>query len=335
MVAARQPAHHSFHKLLPAIRHKTNGQEGITVIPVTKMTEPGKALTPAPARLDGKSLAPSQSEGNTIDLRTCPKTRCPEYDVHGSADHDCTFHEGQWAAHHKPWMFVCPNYHQWWECDHNATIERYRSAQERLGNAHPATMRALIAAVQSQKEHDDYATTWEKMRLKKQNRENAKAKLGPHEFTLTYSPRQHGWSRDEAKEQMRTAIERLTRYYREEIEEFHATGEYNASGDPHVHAWYRMEGGRKITTKSFQRAYPIWNPKRRTGPRGHEGGHHEPVKRQADFAGYIEKDLHTAWLKVDITNALPQDTTGPQAEDDAQPSDDASPHPTDGAGERT
>lgn len=299
------------------------------------MTSVGKANDPAPARLDGKSLAPSHSEGD-IELRTCPKPRCPAFDPRGNADHDCIFHEDQWAEHHRPLLTVCPHYGEWWACRHNKLVADYQSLRERCGDAHPATLRAMIAAVQSQKEHDDHTHFWESQRLKKQNKANAKAKLGPHEFTLTYSPRQHGWSREEAKESMRSAIERLTRYYREEIEEFHATGELNSSGDPHVHAWYRLEGGRKITTKSFQRAYPIWNPKRRTGPRGHEGGHHEPVKRQSDFDGYRQKDLDTAWLNIDITNAVSEEAHLPEAEgdDEAAPSGsdapDSSPEPHDG-----
>lgn len=162
--------------------------------------------------------------------------------------------------------------------------------------------------------------------LKKQNAANAKSKLGPWEFTLTYSPRQHGWTRDEAQDKMREAITRLTSYYREEIEEFHATGEWNQAGDPHVHCWYRLEGGCKITTRSFQRAYPIWDPKSKTGPRGHVGGHHEPVKRQSDFAGYIQKDLDTAWLMVNISNGPAEETSGPEAAGGgAASSDDASP----------
>lgn len=263
------------------------------------MTEHGKASTHAHANLTEDAFAPSHSEGNPR-LPPCGNEWCPT---------------PRWCSY--------------------ADDARLIPITERLIGYYTTELNSValqraverLARMQAQQEaHDRACEARAKAALERTNRANAKSKLGPWEFTLTYSPRKHGWSRDEAQDAMRTAIERLTRYYREEIEEFHATGEWNASGDPHVHAWYRMDGGRKITTKSFVRAYPIWNPKFKTGPRGHEGGHHEPVKRTADFAGYIEKDLQTAWLKVDITNALPQDTSGSEADDDAQPSVDATPH---------
>lgn len=169
--------------------------------------------------------------------------------------------------------------------------------------------------------------------LHRQNAANAKAKQGPWEFTLTYSPAKHGWSADEAKDAMRSAVERLTRYYREEIEEFHAVGEYTQAGAPHVHAWYKLDGGRKMTTKSFKRAYPIWNERAKMG-RGHEGGHHEPVKRTSDFAGYVEKHLETAWLQIDITNAVSEEASHHPSQDDhpSEADDDTSTDSTDDSG---
>lgn len=129
----------------------------------------------------------------------------------------------------------------------------------------------------------------------------AREVLGPREFTLTYSTK-WGWDDDEAKETMRQAVERLTRYYKHEIIEFHAVGEFGTDGRPHVHGWYHLTGGRKITDKNFKRAYNRWNPKRKLG-KGFEGGHHASITRISDFAGYAEKHLDEAWLKVDITNA--------------------------------
>lgn len=123
--------------------------------------------------------------------------------------------------------------------------------------------------------------------------------LGPREFTLTYSPDKHYSSDTDAQEAMRQAIDRLTRYYRDEIIEFHAVGEYTDAGRAHVHGWYHLSGGRKITDKNFRRAYPPWNPKRKLG-RGHEGGHHQTIERVSDFHGYTEKHLEEAWLYVNI-----------------------------------
>jgi len=125
--------------------------------------------------------------------------------------------------------------------------------------------------------------------------------LGPREFTFTYSP---AWfeTDEQAQLAMKSAIDKLTKYYSKEIIEFHAVGEYTASGNSHIHAWYHLVGGRKISDKNFKRAWPRWNPKKKLG-RGFEGGHHQAVNRLADFAGYIEKHLEESWLIVDINNA--------------------------------
>lgn len=141
-----------------------------------------------------------------------------------------------------------------------------------------------------------------KRKLHDQNKANAESKLGPREFTLTYSP---SWfeNDEEAQRTLKSAIDKLTRYYRSEIIEFHAVGEFGHDGRSHVHAWYHLAGGRKITDKNFRRAYSRWNPKRKLG-KGFEGGHHETIERISDFAGYAEKHLDEAWLKVDITNGL-------------------------------
>lgn len=159
----------------------------------------------------------------------------------------------------------------------------------------------LLLDVQRAKEHIAMEERVAKRKLHDQNSANAKSQLGPREFTLTYSTK-WGWDDDEAKETMRQAVERLTRYYKHEIIDFHAVGEFGSDGRPHVHGWYHLAGGRKITDKNFQRAYPRWNPKRKLG-KGFEGGHHETISRISDFAGYAEKHLEEAWLKVDITNA--------------------------------
>lgn len=140
-----------------------------------------------------------------------------------------------------------------------------------------------------------------KRALHEQNKANAESKLGPREFTLTYSPN-WGWDDEEAQDRMKSAIEKLTRYYKNEIIEFHAVGEFGHDGRSHVHAWYHLVGGRKITDKNFRRAYERWNPKRKLG-KGFEGGHHATIERISDFAGYAEKHLDEAWFTHNITNA--------------------------------
>lgn len=121
--------------------------------------------------------------------------------------------------------------------------------------------------------------------------------LGPREFTLTYSP-QWGWDDEEARSHMRTAIQRLQRYYSASIVEFRAIGEVCKDGKSHVHCFYRLSDGCKITDKNFSRAYPKWNAKIKCGPTGHQGGHHANVRDEASFKGYIEKDHDTAWLDI-------------------------------------
>jgi len=254
------------------------------------MTETGKHLTHAPANLteDATALAPKPGQPHHTP---CGNQWCPD----------------------KPCEYAY----------HNHSLRRAHESvayHTREGNTTPLRYAVMRVAMYQElvERHDHRCDANERYQREVTNRRNAKAKLGPWEFTLTYSPTKHGWSVDEAKDAMRTAMERLTRYYREELEELHATGEYTQAGHPHVHCWYRLTGGHKITTKSFKRAYPIWNPNHKTGPRGHEGGHHEPVKRTSDFAGYVEKDLHTSWLTYNITNE-PDETQAnvSEAEDDA------------------
>lgn len=128
------------------------------------------------------------------------------------------------------------------------------------------------------------------------NKSHAGHELGAREFTLTYSPK---WFDDsKARELMRKAIDKLLRYYSNEIVELRAIGEVGSNGLSHVHCFYSLKGGLKITDKNFKRAYEYWNPKIKQGYTGHQGGHHATVRNQADFRGYIEKDVDTAWLDI-------------------------------------
>jgi len=142
---------------------------------------------------------------------------------------------------------------------------------------------------------------WKKKQMYKNAAGNNQHQLGPREFTFTYTD---SWFENdgEAQEAMRCAIEKLTRYYKDEIIEFHAIGEYTRAGRSHVHGWYNLTGGRKITDKNFKRAWRYWNPKRKLG-KGFEGGHHQTISRVSDFHGYTEKHLEEAWLVIDINNA--------------------------------
>lgn len=150
----------------------------------------------------------------------------------------------------------------------------------------------------------DTQQMWDKKEQEDRNKrafaEKEKEELGPREFTFTYSD---SWYTDDKQAQhaMETAIDRLIRYYKHEIKDFHAVGEFTKAGRSHIHGYYLLEGGRKITDKNFKRAWPHWNPKKKLG-KGFEGGHHASITRYSDFAGYTEKHLDEAWLSIHITN---------------------------------
>jgi len=142
-------------------------------------------------------------------------------------------------------------------------------------------------------------------------KKHAGYQLGAREFTLTYSPK---WFDDvQARKEMKKAMNRLLKYYDGKIEKLRAVGEVGSNGLSHIHCFYKLEGGVKITDKNFQRAWPYWNPKKPLG-RGFEGGHHANVKEESDFLGYIDKDALTAWIDINfpievITNEPQEDET--------------------------
>jgi len=159
---------------------------------------------------------------------------------------------------------------------------------------------AEVAFNRYSKWRDDYLK-WRKEQVSKNAAGNNQHQLGPREFTFTYTDEWYENDTD-AQTAMRCAVEKLTRYYKDEIIEFHAVGEYTRAGRAHVHCWYHLTGGRKITDKNFKRAWKHWDPKRKLG-KGFQGGHHETVNRASDFAGYTEKHLEEAWLNIHINNA--------------------------------
>jgi len=126
-----------------------------------------------------------------------------------------------------------------------------------------------------------------------QPKKKTRYELGAREFTLTYSPK---WFDDaEARTGMIIAIRKLISYYKDEIITLRAVGEVGTNGLSHVHCFYKLVGGLKITDKNFKRAWKHWNPKKPL-QRGFEGGHHASVKNESDFLGYIDKDIETAWF---------------------------------------
>lgn len=129
--------------------------------------------------------------------------------------------------------------------------------------------------------------------------------LGAREFTLTYSPK---WFDDaNARTGMMQAISKLIKYYKDEIITLRAVGEVGTNGLSHVHCFYKLAGGLKITDKNFKRAWKHWNPKKPL-QRGFEGGHHATVRNESDFLGYIDKDIDTAWYDKTFSRENINDT---------------------------
>jgi len=131
-------------------------------------------------------------------------------------------------------------------------------------------------------------------------KKHAHHELGSREFTLTYSPK--WFSDEEARKQMSKAIDKLLKYYTDEIIQLRAIGEVGSNGLSHIHCFYKLREGKKITDKNFKRAYSYWNPTKKLGYKGFEGGHHDNVRSESDFLGYIDKDVEIAWLDKSVDN---------------------------------
>lgn len=146
-----------------------------------------------------------------------------------------------------------------------------------------------------------------KRRVKQRRAEQVKSvnryELGAREFTLTYSDKWEGYTDAHARLLMSTAIQKLCKTYKNEIIQLRAVGEVGKQGHSHIHCFYKLKGGKKITDKNFTRAYPMWNTKIKVGATGHRGGHHATVKEESDFLGYIEKEIQNTWFEVNIENS--------------------------------
>jgi len=153
----------------------------------------------------------------------------------------------------------------------------------------------------AQKTEEDFQK-WKHQKIleKRAGKSVNRHELGASEFTFTYSPK---WFDDsEARLRMSTGINKLLKYYKNDILIFRAVGEVGTNGLSHIHAIYKLRGGLKISEKNFRRAYSVWNVSIKQGRQGHQGGHHANVRSEADFQGYIDKDILNAWFEVAIDN---------------------------------
>lgn len=144
-----------------------------------------------------------------------------------------------------------------------------------------------------------YDTVYEHRRAMEQyipKKKHAGHTLGAREFTLTYSKK--WFDDDEARRLMKQAVSRLLKYYADEICEFQVVGEKGEKGQSHIHGFYLLKGGKKITDKNFKRAWTYWDPKKPLGKTGFQGGHHADVKSVSDFKGYIDKEKNPWYLYI-------------------------------------
>lgn len=219
---------------------------------------------------------------NLTEQALCPIHNCPKdtpahiwYDAHycfpmGSAN--CWEREEYWRKAERPTG-------TWWKCPDCWRIDSYVDSQLLLAHEH------------------QYAIQYRNLKKKHANGKHK----GAWELCFNYSP---DWYENdyEAQEAMRLAINRLLRYYKSQIQSFRAVGEFTKKNHAHVHIYYRLENGGKFSDKNLTRAYPHWDAKRKVGT-GVQGGHHSGIIDEANYLGYIEKDLDVSWLQVEYPNA--------------------------------
>lgn len=139
--------------------------------------------------------------------------------------------------------------------------------------------------------HNKLTAALLELKVKDKAQKHAGHELGPREFTLTYSP---DWFEDDkAQFFMKQAIEKLCSYYETEIVYLRAVGERTKAGRVHIHCYYELERGLKMTDKNLKRAYHKWNSKHH---------HHRVVKKTSDFLGYIDKQVEGAWFQKTVDN---------------------------------
>ena len=185
-----------------------------------------------------------------------------------------------------------------WPCIKNPTIECQEREEELYQEQKAKMIQMSYDTIRQTTTKENQVDQWDavdllmSLQLPLRPIKNKRGELGAREFTLTYSPK---WlTDDEARLQMIKAMNKLYNYYEKEILQLRAVGEVGSNGLSHIHVFYKLVGGLKITDKNFKRAWKFWNPAKKLGW-GFEGGHHANVKVESDFLGYIEKDVDTAW----------------------------------------
>lgn len=81
----------------------------------------------------------------------------------------------------------------------------------------------------------------------------------------------------------------LTNKPYEKASEWAYVVEHTEQGTPHVHGMYRTLSGRRISSKYFNRYWPLWDEKVKLG-HGHKGGYHQKTRHDQSYEAYLEKE---------------------------------------------
>jgi len=105
-------------------------------------------------------------------------------------------------------------------------------------------------------------------------------------FTLTTNNDQH------TKDNLLGAAQKLFKNGRTYKDEPIIKGayclEFTEAGRPHIHGIYTTGSPRQLTDRSFQRAWKLWEPKKKQGA-GHQGGFHQKSTNPDKYKDYINK----------------------------------------------
>lgn len=86
------------------------------------------------------------------------------------------------------------------------------------------------------------------------------------------------------EEQMIKATSKILTQQTCPVLEAEAYLEYQASGAPHIHGWYKCDKGHRVYQKIFKRYWSIWDESKKRG-KGHQGGYHSIMKSN-QYRGY-------------------------------------------------
>ncbi|UAU47019.1 Rep [Chicken proventriculitis-associated circular virus 27] len=105
-------------------------------------------------------------------------------------------------------------------------------------------------------------------------------------FTLTTNNNEH--TRDNLLGAAKKLFQNGRTYKNEPIIKGAYCLEFTEAGRPHIHGIYTTGSERQLTDRSFQRAWKLWEPKKKQGL-GHQGGFHQKATNAEKYNDYIKK----------------------------------------------